>query len=91
MNERQVRRMPREDIAPTHGRRIIVQCDRPGCGHAVLMDPRPLFGSGRNWPVEGRSSRFRCQCGHREARVTYTRNAEQANGPVSAAAIQLWF
>lgn len=84
------RRMAREDIAPEHGRRLIVQCDRPTCDHAVLMDPRPLFGASRQWPAEGRSSRFRCRCGSRETRISYTRNASQANGPISPAVIALW-
>lgn len=84
-------RVAREDIAPAYGRRLIVQCDRPGCDRAVLMEPREVFGSSRSWPAEGRSSRFRCRCGHRETRLTYTRNASQANGPVSASAIALWF
>lgn len=84
-------RLAREDIVPEHGRRIIVACDRPGCDRAVLMDPRPLFGGSRNWPVAGRSTRFRCQCGHRETRVTWTSNSTQSNGLVTAASIQLWF
>lgn len=83
-------RRAREDVAPQYGRRLLIQCDRPGCGHAVIMDPRPLFGAGHQWPLEGRSERFRCQCGHREAMVSYTRNASQANGPISADAIRLW-
>ncbi|WP_421729121.1 hypothetical protein [Brevundimonas sp.] len=48
-------RLAREDRAPEYGQRLIVQCDRPGCERAVLMDPRPLFGARRNWPAEGRS------------------------------------
>lgn len=81
----------REDVQPEHGRRIIVRCDRPGCDHATLMDPRPLFGGPRNWPAQGRSGRFRCKCGHREAVVTYTRHADAPNGPISPDAIRLWF
>ena len=81
----------REDIAPRYGRRIVVQCDRPGCDRAALMDPRLLFGSARYWPVAGRSTRFRCECGHRETRISWTVNSAQSNGPVSAAAIRLWF
>lgn len=91
MKETETRSVAREDIAPEHGRHLIVACDRQGCQHAVLMDPRTVFGSRQSWPVEGRSGRFRCQCGHREARLTYTRNATQANGPVSPAALSLWF
>ena len=82
-------RVAREDIAPVHGRRLVVQCDRPGCGHAVLMDPRPIFGS--RYPAEGRSERFRCRCGSRETRLSYTRNTSQPNGPVPLDAIRLWF
>ncbi len=81
----------REDVVPEHGRRMVVQCDRPECGRAVLMDPRPLFGSTRSWPVAGRSSRFRCQCGSRIANVSYTRNSAQNEGPISPAALALWF
>lgn len=83
-------RIAREDIVTPGGRRLIVQCDRPGCDHAVLMEPRPLFGSPRYWPVEGRSSRFRCQCGHRETRLSYTRNEALTNGPISRHVINLW-
>lgn len=90
MRETETRSASREDVAPEHGRRLIVACDRPGCENVALMDPRTLFGSHRSWPVEGRSGRFRCQCGHREA-LTYTRNASQANGPVNPAALCLWF
>ncbi len=84
-------RRAREDIAPEHGRRMIVQCDRPECGRAVLVDPRPLFGSTRSRPVAGRSSRFRCQCGSRVANVSYTRNSAQTEGPIPPAALALWF
>ena len=84
-------KLAREDAVPRFGRRMIVRCDRPGCDHAVLMDPRPLFGPQRAWPTEGRSSRFRCRCGHREAQVAYTRNASQEDGPISPGAIGLWF
>lgn len=84
-------RRAREDIAPEHGRRMMVQCDRPKCGRAVLMDPRPLFGSTRSWPVEGRSSRFRCLCGSRVANVSYTRNSAQTDGLISPDALALWF
>jgi hypothetical protein len=83
--------VPREDIVPVVGRRLVVRCDLPGCGRAALMDPRPLFGAARHWPAVGRSYRFRCQCGHRVARVSYTNNADQAEGPISQAALKLWF
>ena len=84
-------RVAREDLPPEFGQRLIVQCDRPGCDHAALMDPRPLFGGRRHWPPEGRSSRFRCQCGHREARVTYTRHSTAPNGSLPASVISLWY
>ena len=84
-------RRAREDIAPEHGERLIVRCDFPGCDRAVLMDPRPVFGSRRNWPSVGRSERFRCECGSRVAMVSYTRNSSQDNGPVPLAALALWF
>jgi len=91
MNRPDTRRRAREDIAPEHGERLIVRCNFPGCDRAVLMDPRPLFGSRRNWPREGRSERFRCQCGSRVAVVSFTRNSSQNDGPVSLAALALWF
>lgn len=81
----------RELVEPTRGKRLLVRCDRPGCERAVLLDPQRTFGSRATWPAEGRSSRFRCACGSREARVPYTRNASQPDGPVSPAAISLWF
>jgi hypothetical protein len=55
------------------------------------MDPRPVFGAPRYWPAVGPSYRFRCQCGHRVAYVSYTDNADQAEGPISPAALKLWF
>jgi len=54
------------------------------------MDPRPVFGGRRNWPQEGRSTRFRCVCGGRESEVSYTANTAQADGPISLDAIRLW-
>ena len=84
-------RVAREDFVPEFGQRLIIQCDRPGCDHAVLMDPRPLFGGRRSWPAEGVSYRFRCQCGHRVAKVTYTRQSAGLTGPISPAAIALWY
>ncbi len=91
MREQDTGRAPREDIVPAIGRRLIVRCDLPGCGRAALMNPRPLFGAARHWPAVGRSYRFRCQCGHRVARVSYTNNADQAEEPISQAALKLWF
>ena len=91
MREQDTWRVPRVDIVPAVGRRLAVRCDLPGCGRAALMDPRPLFGAAKPWPVAGRSYRFRCQCGHRVAQVSYTSNADQAEGPISQAALKLWF
>lgn len=85
------RRRSREDMAPEIGRRLVVRCDSPLCDHAVLMDPRPVFGAPRYWPASGPSYRFRCRCGHRVACVSYTDNADQAEGPISPAALKLWF
>ena len=81
----------REDIVPEVGRRLVVRCDAAKCDHAALLDPKPLFGSPRHWPPTGSSYRFRCQCGHRVSRVSYTHNADQAEGPISSAALKLWF
>lgn len=83
-------RVAREDIAPAVGRRMVVRCERDGCGHAALIDPRPLFGHAGAWPREGRSTRFRCRCGCRDTQVSYTLNEAQAEGPIDAAAIALW-
>lgn len=81
----------REDIVPDGpGLRLVVACDGPGCGHAVVMDPRPIFGGRRDWPCKGRSERFRCQCGSRVSSVSYTRNDVLQNGPISRQVISLW-
>lgn len=72
------------------GPRLVVSCDAQGCERAALMDPRPLFGARRFWPVSGRSERFRCACGSRETRLSYTVNAAQKDGPISQDAIRLW-
>jgi hypothetical protein len=83
--------MAREDMAPDGpGLRLVVQCDSPGCSHAVVMDPRPIFGSRRDWPPQGRSARFRCQCGSRVSAVSYTRNDCLPSGPLSRQVISLW-
>lgn len=84
-------RVAREDIAPSVGRRLIVRCDLPNCDHAAIIDPRKVFGSARDWPVKGRSGRFRCVCGSRQSRVDYTSNADASDGPISSAALALWF
>lgn len=91
MREQGERRVPREDIVPEIGWRMVVSCDSWHCDHAVLMDPRPVFGAPCYWPAVGSSYRFRCQCGHRVARVSYSDNADQAEGPICAAALKLWF
>lgn len=70
--------------------RLVVQCTLPGCSNAALIDPRSIFGVRRDWPPEGRSARFRCVCGGRESKVSYTANTNQANGPVSEDTIRLW-
>ena len=72
------------------GARLVVACAARGCGRAALMDPRPLFGSRRSWPVSGRSGRFRCACGSRETTLSYTANTAQRDGPISLAAMRLW-
>ena len=84
------RRIPREDREPAVGARLIVSCEARGCDHAVLMDPRPLFGARRFWPVTGRSERFRCRCGSRETTLSYTVNTAQRDGLMSKDAIRLW-
>ena len=79
--------------ARTEGRpgvRLVVACAAEGCDRGALMDPRPLFGARRNWPEAGRSERFRCACGSRQARLSYTANTAQKDGPISAAAMRLW-
>lgn len=90
MREQGAQRIAREDIVSEVGRRLVVQCDRPGCDHAALLDPRPTFGVARYWPAVGPSYRFRCRCGHRVAQVSYTDNPDQAEGPISSA-LKLWF
>lgn len=72
------------------GPRLVVSCAAADCERATLMDPRPLFGARRFWPVAGRSERFRCTCGSRETRLSYTVNAAQKDGPISKDAIRLW-
>jgi hypothetical protein len=83
--------VPRDIRQPRIGARLIVACLAKDCEWASLMDPRPLFGARRYWPVAGRSTRFRCQCGSRETRVSYTVNTAQRDGPVSLEAMRLWF
>lgn len=82
---------PREDIPPPIGRRMVIRCLSPGCEHAALMDQRQIFGSRAEWPRSGRSHRFRCVCGGREADVQYTRHAHAREGVISPAALALWF
>jgi hypothetical protein len=82
--------VPRDIRQPRVGARLIVACVARGCERAALMDPRPLFGARRLWPVAGRSGRFRCACGSRETRLSYTVNTAQEDGPISSEAIRLW-
>jgi hypothetical protein len=89
MFESEPRRVPREDVVPAGGRRLVVKCERAGCGRGALLDPRKIFGEARNWPKVGRSSRFRCTCGCRDSQIRYTNNTAQAEGPLSAGAM-LW-
>lgn len=70
---------------------LVVRCDRPGCEHEVLVDPRAVYGSTSAWPSEGRSERFRCVCGHRVTLLAYTRTSPQATGPAMPASITIWF
>lgn len=81
---------PREDREPMLGACLIVACEAGGCDHTVLMDPRPLFGARRFWPVTGRSERFRCRCGSRETALSYAVNTAQRDAPMSKDAIRLW-
>jgi hypothetical protein len=81
----------REDVAPAIGKRLVVRCEQPNCDHAAIIDPRKVFGSARDWPVRGRSERFRCICGSRASRVDYTNNADVRDGPIDRASLALWF
>ena len=82
--------VPRDIRQPRTGARLIVACLARDCARAVLMDPRPLFGARHHWPIAGRSERFRCACGSRETRLSYTVNTAQPDGPVPMDAIRLW-
>lgn len=84
-------RVAREEVAPSVGRRLIVRCDQPHCARAAVIDPRKVFGSARDWPLKGRSERFRCVCGSRQSRVDYTSNADVRDGPIDQASLALWF
>ncbi len=84
-------KMAKEQVSPICPRqRMVIRCEAPTCDHAVVMDPRPIFGSRRHWPVAGRSERFRCRGGGRVAAVSYTRNDCLPEGPVSRQVISLW-
>jgi hypothetical protein len=72
------------------GAQLIVACEGASCSHEVLVDPRPLFGARRFWPVSGRSERFRCRCGSRETRLTYTAGVVANDGLLNEDAIRLW-
>lgn len=84
-------RVAREDVVPVVGRRLIVRCDQPHCGHAAIIDPRKVFGSARDWPGRGPSERFRWVCGSRRSLVDYTSNSDVRDGPIDAASVVLWF
>lgn len=82
-------RIAREDIPPPVGRRMVVRCERIGCGHAAIIDPRTLF-SPTGWPREGWSNRFRCFCGCRYNQVTYTSNIALRERAIGKVALALW-
>lgn len=82
--------LPRDIRQPRIGARLVVACVVRDCQRAALLDPRPIFGSRRFWPVAGRSERFRCACGSRETRIHYTVNTAQEEGPLSPDAMRLW-
>ena len=70
---------------------MVVRCLAAGCDHAALIDQRRYFSNTHDWPAEGVSTRFRCVCGSRQARVQYTRHGEAGEGPIHPAALALWF
>lgn len=72
------------------GARLVVACAGAECSHEILVDPQPLFGARRFWPVSGRSERFRCRCGSRETRLTYTAGVVANDDPLNEDAIRLW-
>lgn len=82
--------LPHDLQPPGVGVRLLVACVARDCERAALMNPRLLFGARRYWPVAGHSERFRCACGSRETKVSYTVNTAQADGPVSPDTIRLW-
>ena len=85
------RRVAREDLPVEGGPGLIVRCAMPGCAHAAVLDPRPLFGGRRNWPAEGASTRFRCVCGGRQAMVQHTGRSVDRYGPIDTASLALWY
>lgn len=72
------------------GAQLVVACAGADCSHEILVDPQPLFGARRFWPVSGRSERFRCRCGSRETRLTYTAGVVANDDPLNEDAIRLW-
>jgi hypothetical protein len=72
------------------GAQLVVACAGAECSHEILVDPQPLFGARRFWPVSGRSERFRCRCGSRETRLTYTAGVVANDDPINEDAIRLW-
>ncbi len=71
-------------------RRMIVRCLSPGCVHVALVDARTLFGPARDWPMAGRSQRFRCVCGGRESRISYAGETAPVESRDAPNAIHLW-
>ena len=72
------------------GAQLLVSCEGAACSHEVLVDPQPLFGSRRFWPVSGRSERFRCRCGSRETRLRYTAGLAERDEVLDENPIRLW-
>lgn len=79
--------IPVEGCAPA----LVVQCRLPGCARAALFDPRRLFGSKKDWPAEGLSTRFRCACGGGQAALSYSLRSGWREGPIDRASLALWY
>ncbi len=58
-------------------RYLVARCTR-ACGACLVLDAEDALGSYR--PPEGRSDRFRCICGGREAEVAYDEQPTAAAG-----------
>ncbi|RZJ44533.1 MAG: hypothetical protein EON86_03160 [Brevundimonas sp.] len=85
------RRIPREDLPQAGGPGLIVRCALPGCTHAAVLDPRPLFGARPNWPAAGETTRFRCRCGGRRAVIRHAGRPVDRYGPIDRASLALWY